>query len=80
LGFTLDEIKSFYKDQIAAISEKKAVSEQDIIYEIEKHYNGYKYNVEAENKLVNAFAIQNYFQNNGKLKNYFAKVVAPRYF
>ena len=73
MGFTLDEIKANYKDHITAISKKKEISEKDLLDEIERHYNGYKYNVEAENKLFNAFAIQNYFKNQGKVRNYFAE-------
>ena len=41
--------------------------------ELERHYNGYKYNVEAKNNLFNAHSIQNYFKSNGKLRNYFAE-------
>jgi len=55
------------------IAKTKGILEEKVIDEIEKHYNGYKYNIKAKNTLYNAFAIQNYFKNEGDLRNYFAE-------
>lgn len=41
--------------------------------ELEQHYNGYRYHVKAKNSLYNPFVIQNYFESNGELRNYFAE-------
>ena len=41
--------------------------------ELEQHYKGHRYNVEANETLYNAFVIQNYFASGGKLRNYFAE-------
>ena len=41
--------------------------------ELEEHYNGYRYHVKAKNSLYNAYVIQNYFQSDGELRNYFAE-------
>jgi hypothetical protein len=56
-----------------AESQKKTVNQ--VMLQLERHYNGYKYNVEAETTLFNAFVIQNFFNSQGllKLRDYFTE-------
>ena len=75
LGFTKEEILSNFQDQIKAIAENQNKKMDQLMMELEQHYNGYKYNVEAKTPLFNAFVIQNYFKSQGllKLRDYFAE-------
>jgi len=46
-----------------------------MMLKLEQHYNGYKYNIEAETTLFNAFEIQNFFKSPAllKMRDYFSE-------
>lgn len=73
LGFTREEILFNFKDQIKTIAERQNKTEDQLMLELEQHYNGYRYHVKAKDTLYNAFVIQNYFKSGGELENYFGK-------
>ena len=73
LGFTREEILFNFKDQIKTIAVCQKKTEDQLISELEQHYNGYRYNFQAKETLYNAFVIQNYFKSGGELRNYFAE-------
>ena len=73
LGFTQEEIKTYFKYPIECLCNKKGKTEEALLKEIKEHYNGYKYHVDVDTRLSNAYAIQNYFHSEGKLENFWHK-------
>lgn len=75
LGFTKEEILLNFKDKLKIFAENQGKTEDQLLSELEQHYNGYKYNVEAKETLFNAFVIQNYFKSDGlfKMRDYFTE-------
>ncbi len=74
LGFTEDEIKMNFSRSIEKTRNLKSYEQtQQVMDELKKHYNGFLMSSYAENSLYNPYAIQNYFRNDGNLKNYFAE-------
>lgn len=78
LGFTQDEIKTYFKYQIELLCKKKGKSEEELLRELKEHYNGYKYHVNVDIRLSNAYDIQNYFHNEGSLENFWDKSGSPK--
>ena len=73
LGFTENEIKFYFQNEIEKVGVLKKYSLQDeVMIELKNHYNGFLMNPYGENSLFNPFSIQNYFHNDGKLDNYYA--------
>lgn len=62
-----------FKDQLKKIAESQQKTEDQLMMELEKHYNGYRYHVKAKDTLYNAYVMQNYFKSGGELRNYFAE-------
>ena len=72
LGFTKNEIELYFKESIKNVCLLKGISEDQLFKEIKEHYEGYKYHVQSNDTLYNAFAIQNYFKNQGIVRDYFS--------
>jgi len=57
VGFTKEEIMHYFPMHIKAMSESEGISESDVMTEMEKMYNGYKFSCKSESKVYNPVSV-----------------------
>ncbi|MDM8523685.1 AAA family ATPase [Desulfococcaceae bacterium HSG8] len=77
LGYTDDELVSFFSDHIDHLAEKSALGRQEIIKEIRTWYNGYRF-TDRETRVYNPFSVTKLFQKK-KFKNYWFETATPSF-
>jgi hypothetical protein len=79
LGYTEEEIQTYFSDMISLFSHKRGISTDAIMEEMTTWYNGYKFSENGETKSVyNPFSILYYLQKQ-KLENYWFESGTPTF-
>ncbi|KZX12038.1 ATP-binding protein [Methanobrevibacter curvatus] len=74
-GYSQQELEIEFKDHIKEIANEKATTENNLLSNIKKWYNGYSW--DGKNFLYNPFSILN-FLDTGKFSNYWAQTGTPK--
>ncbi len=77
LGYTQEELESFFKNYIVEASNKLGVSKDEVLKKLKDWYNGYCF-VENSSKVYNPFSILLFFDEY-KFKNYWFKSGTPTF-
>ena len=76
MGFTHEELKTYFKENIEQVSKKFQLSTKETIQAIKNWYNGYSY--DGETKLYNPYSILNFFLHQ-QFKNYWFSTGTPTF-
>ncbi len=76
LGYTQDELESFFDGYIRRFRDEEGISRADLLEKIRKWYNGYSWNV--KDRMYNPFSILNLFEQH-KFGNYWFATGTPTF-
>ncbi|MBQ7456145.1 MAG: AAA family ATPase [Desulfovibrio sp.] len=76
VGYTQEEIESYFDERIQYIARKKNISKDTIIDTLRTYYDGFSF--DGKTKLYNPFSILSYFTT-GELKNYWYESASPSF-
>ena len=78
LGFTEEEIRKHYADEIPNAAKKNGCSEEELMQRLLKWYDGYRFS-EAETHVCNPVSLNMFFDNHYKFSNYWDETGTPRF-
>lgn len=75
-GYTKEELLQYFAEYISDGSQRRGITEEELVLELAKWYDGFKFTSSAE-KVYNPVSIGQFFYNNCEFRNYWYATATP---
>ena len=78
LGYSEEEIKTYFSDYLTSLSQKHGLSLKECLKKMAYWYNGYRFSLEKEVRIYNPISVM-YCLKNGSFRNYWFQTATPSF-